>query len=68
MVEPRGDLDLAQEPLGPQGLRQLGAQHFERDATVVLEIVRDVKPGSFPQAAQQIAASGNCRCNSRMSM
>jgi len=42
MVEPRGDLDLAQEPLGPQGLRQLSAQHLERDLAVVPDVRREV--------------------------
>ncbi len=45
MVEPRGNLDLAQEPLGTQRLRQLGAQHFERDTAVVLHVGREVHRG-----------------------
>ncbi len=32
------DTDLPQEPIGAEGSREVGAQHLDRDATVVLEI------------------------------
>ena len=31
MLQARRDLDLAQEPLGAERARQLGAQHLDRD-------------------------------------
>ena len=39
MLQPGGDLDLAQEPLGPHHRRQLGVQHFDGDPTVVLQVL-----------------------------
>ena len=41
-LQPRGELDLAQEPLGAQRRGELGAEHLERDLAVVLEVVREV--------------------------
>ena len=38
MVEPRGDLDLGQEPLDAEDGAELGPEHLERDLAVVLEI------------------------------
>jgi hypothetical protein len=42
MLKLCGDLDLAREPLGPQGGRQLGAEHLERHLALVLHVVRQV--------------------------
>jgi hypothetical protein len=38
----RRGLDLAQEPLGADGVGQLGAQDLERDLAVVLDVVGEV--------------------------
>lgn len=43
--QPGGDLDLAKEPLGTEGLHQLRSQHLDRDATVVFEILGQVYDG-----------------------
>ena len=39
MLEPRGELDLALEPLGAERGGELGVQHLERDLAVVLVVV-----------------------------
>ena len=51
MLQSCGELDLAQEPLGTQGGRELRVKYFERDGTIVLEIVRQVD-GSHPAPAE----------------
>src|SRR5437763_324119 len=51
MIEPRCDLDLTQEALGTEHRRQLGAQHFDGDGAVVLDVVREVD-GRHSAAAQ----------------
>ncbi len=43
-----GDLDLVQEPLGPDHRGQLGPQHLERDLAVVLHVVGQVDRGHAP--------------------
>ncbi len=45
VAEPRRDLDLAQEPLGAEGLGQLGAHHLDRHLAVVLEVLGQVHRG-----------------------
>ena len=45
MVQPRGDLDLAQEPLAGQRPREVRAEHLDGDVAVVLEVVREVDRG-----------------------
>ncbi len=38
MREPGSDGDLADKPLGPERLGQLGAEHLHRHLAVVLEV------------------------------
>jgi len=45
MVEPRGDGDFPQEPLGAEHGGQLGPQHLEGDGPVVLQIVGKIDRG-----------------------
>ena len=42
--ELRGDVDLAPEPLGPDGRAQFRLQDLERNISVVLHISREVDP------------------------
>ncbi|HZI21522.1 MAG TPA: hypothetical protein VFD76_03370 [Gemmatimonadales bacterium] len=42
MGQARGDLDLAQEPLGAERRGDLGPEHFERDAAAVLQVGGEV--------------------------
>src|SRR3954470_1491960 len=42
MLEPGGEADLAEEPLGPERGGQLGAQHLEGDLPVVLTVESEV--------------------------
>ena len=51
MGELRGDLDLAQEPLGPERRGNLGAEHLEGDAALVAEVPGEVDRG-HPAAAE----------------
>ncbi len=39
------NLDLAQEPVGPDGGSQFGTQHLERDLAVVLQVLGEVDEG-----------------------
>ena len=41
VIQSRDDLDLAQEPLGANGLRQSGVEHLDRDDALVLGILRE---------------------------
>ena len=43
MREPGRDLDLAEEPLGPDRQGQLGLEDFQRDLAVVLDVVSEVE-------------------------
>jgi hypothetical protein len=45
MLKACGELDLALEPFCAEGLRDLGVQDFQRDGSVVPEIVREVHDG-----------------------
>ena len=45
VVEPGGEVDLAEKPLGTQGGSQFGVEHLERDRSVVPEIAREVDRG-----------------------
>ena len=45
MLEPRGELDLAQEPLGTEGGGELGLEHLEGDRPVVLEVAGEIDRG-----------------------
>ena len=42
MLQLRGRLDLAQEPLGAERGAEVGMQHLDRDVAIVLEVVREV--------------------------
>ena len=45
VVEPGGDLDLGEEPLGAEDGAELGAQDLERDFAIVLEVGGEVDRG-----------------------
>ena len=45
MLEVGGELDLGEEPLGPEHGGELGPHDFERDPAVVAEVVREVDGG-----------------------
>lgn len=45
MVEPGGDGDLPQEPLGAEDGGELGPQDLEGDGAVVLQVVGDIDGG-----------------------
>src|SRR5947208_571481 len=45
MVEPGGDGDLPEKPLGTERGRDLGSQHLERDGPVMLQIVGQMDRG-----------------------
>lgn len=42
MLQFRGGSDLSQKPLAAQRRAQFGVQHFDGDAAVVIEIVREI--------------------------
>src|SRR5687768_6399046 len=42
MVEPRGELYLAQETVGPKRSRQIRMQHLEGDDALVLPVLREI--------------------------
>ena len=48
MVQPGGDLDLAQEPVGAQRLRQLGPEHLYRHLAVVSQVLGQIHRGHAP--------------------
>ena len=48
MVQLRRELDLAQEPLGPEVERQRRAEHLEGDRPVVPEVPGEVDGGHAP--------------------
>ena len=45
VLQPCGQLDLAQEPLGAERGRQLRVQHLERHRAVVAEVGREIDRG-----------------------
>ena len=45
MLQPGGDPDLAEEPLGSERGGELGAQHLERHGPIVPEVVGEVDRG-----------------------
>ena len=60
MVEPRRDLDLAQEALRTDRRGQFGSQHFDRHEPMMLDVVREVdrRHAAVPQLAlDRIATS-----------
>ena len=56
MLQPRGEADLALEPLGAERDGQLRMEHLERDRAVVLEVVREKDGGHAP--ASDLALEG----------
>src|SRR2546426_1153757 len=50
MGEPGGDVDLAQEPVLPQGRAEVRAEHFEGDQTAVLQVLRQIHGRHAPAA------------------
>src|SRR2546425_12841488 len=50
MGEPSGDLDLAQEALGPDGGSKLGAQDLERHGPVMAKVVGEIDRRHSPAA------------------
>jgi hypothetical protein len=45
MLQPRRQLDLAEEPLGAEHCRQLGVEDFQRDGAVVPQVLREIDDG-----------------------
>ena len=45
MLQPGGELDLAQEALRAERGGELGVEHLERDRAVVLEVVGEIDGG-----------------------
>ncbi len=45
MLEPGGDPDLAEEPLRPQGGREIGMEHLDRHVPIVFPVVREKDRG-----------------------
>jgi len=59
MLEVRGELDLAEEPLRAEGRRQLGPQHLDGDPPPVLGILGEVDrrhPTATELALNRVAA------------
>ena len=48
VLETRGELDLAQEALGAQGVTEVGMQNLEGDRAVVTEVMRQVNRRHAP--------------------
>ena len=53
VLEPGGELDLAQEALGAERIGELGVEHLERDRAVVPEVLRE--PDRGHAAAAELA-------------
>ena len=53
MLEPGGELDLAEEPVGAEGRGQLWVEHLERDRPVVAQVVREVNHGHAPRPSSR---------------
>ena len=45
MLQLRRRLDLAQEPITAERRRELRVEHFDRDVSIVLEVVREIHGG-----------------------
>ena len=59
VLQPRRELDLTLKPLGTQAIGQLGAQHLERDRTVVAQVPGEVDrrhPAAAELALERVAA------------
>lgn len=60
VVEPGADMDLVEEPLVPEHRGELGAQHLERDVTIVLTVSGEIHRGDPTRAElalDRVAAS-----------
>ena len=51
VLQPGGELDLAEEAVGPERRGELGVEHLERDRAVVLDVLRQEHRG-HPTAAE----------------
>ena len=56
MLQPGGDLDFPQEPVGAHGGGELGVQHFDGDRPAVLQVLREEHRRHA--AAAQLALDG----------
>ena len=64
MLQSRGELDLAQEALRAERMRQLGVQHLDRDEPLVLDVVREIDGGGAATAnlaLQDVSAARGSR-------
>ena len=63
MLQAGGKADLAEETLGTESRRKLGAQHLERHRPVVTEVVRQVHRGhpTPPELAVEPVVIGESR-------
>jgi hypothetical protein len=48
VLQAAGDADLAEKPIGPECVAELGPQHLQRDIPAVLEIPGQVDGGHAP--------------------
>ena len=60
VLQPGGQLDLAQEPLGAERGGELGVEHLERDRAVVPEVLGEVdrRHAAAPELALERVAVG----------
>ncbi len=67
MIQPRGDLDLAQEAIRAEHQCQLGAKHLDRYLAVVLHIVRQIygRHASAAELSHEAIAVGECDLETR---
>ena len=70
MVQPRRDLDLAQEALGTERRGQLGPQHLDRHDPAMLDVVREVdrRHAPAPQLTLDRIATRERRPEARIDM
>ena len=61
MIQPRGDLDLFQEPLRPEGRGEIWAQHLESDLATMLPIPPEIdgRHPAPPQESTEFIAVGD---------
>ena len=62
MLQRRGGLDLAQEPLGTKRRGELRVEHFDRDEPVVRRVAREIDDGHAAAADLPLdgVAAGKC--------
>jgi hypothetical protein len=63
MIQPRGDLDLAQKAIRAEHRCQLGAKHLDRYLAVVLHIVRQIHGRHASAAELSQKAIAVCECD-----